>query len=258
MVQEAIKPLGGEAVFLLLIQLALLLVVARLGAELCKRCGLPAVVGELAAGIALGPSLLGHFAPEVAAVLFPAEAAQFHLLEVVGTLGMVLLLLLTGLETDLRLLRNLGRAALIASIMGMVLPFATGFGLGLLTPDHYLADPSRRVLFSFFLATAMAISAMPVIAKILLDLDLTRRNIGLVIVSAGVVDDTAGGLLLSVIAGVATSGTVEIGGLIAKLTLTEPFSPRWPWWSTRSRAARWRSPRARSARRTRGSSCCSW
>jgi Kef-type K+ transport system membrane component KefB/nucleotide-binding universal stress UspA family protein len=223
MAQEILKPLGGHAVFLLLVQLALLLIVARLGAELCKRLGLPAVVGELAAGIALGPSLLGHFAPEVSAYLFPPVAEQFHLLEVVGTLGMVLLLLLTGLETDLRLLRNLGRAALIASIMGMVLPFATGFGLGLLTPDSYLADPERRVLFSFFLATAMAISAMPVIAKILLDLDLTRRNIGLVILSAGVVDDTAGWLILSMIAGAATSGTVEVGGLFTKLVLTGAF-----------------------------------
>ncbi len=107
---------------------------------------------------------------------------------------MVLLLLLTGLETDLRLLRNLGKAALIASGMGMVIPFATGLGLGFFMPDSYLADPDQRVLFSFFLATAMAISAMPVIAKILMDLDLTKRNIGLVILSAGVVDDTAGWL----------------------------------------------------------------
>ena len=124
---------------------------------------------------------------------------------------MVLLLLLTGLETDLRLLRNLGRAALIASLMGMVFPFATGFGLGLLTPDAYLAQPDRRILFSFFLATAMAISAMPVIAKILMDLDLTKRNIGVVILSAGVVDDTAGWLVLSLIAGVASHGHVRLG-----------------------------------------------
>jgi len=221
--QEIITPLGGHAVLLLLVQLALLLLVARLGAELCKRLGLPAVVGELTAGIALGPSVLGHWVPEAFALVFPPDVAQFHLLEVVGTLGMVLLLLLTGLETDLRLLRNLGKAALIASIMGMVVPFATGFGLGMLTPDAYLADPQRRVLFSFFLATAMAISAMPVIAKILLDLDLTRRNIGLVILSAGVVDDTAGWLILSMIAGAATSGVVRISGLVTTLTLTGAF-----------------------------------
>jgi Kef-type K+ transport system membrane component KefB/nucleotide-binding universal stress UspA family protein len=216
-VLELLKPLGGHAVFLLLIQLAVLLTASRLGAELAKRIGLPAVVGELAAGIAAGPTLLGHFFPGAFAAIFPHESAQFHLLEVVGTLGMVLLLLLTGLETDLRLLKNLGRAALIASAMGMVIPFATGLGLGFLMPDDYLADPSKRVLFSFFLATALAISAMPVIAKILMDLELTKRNIGLVILSAGVVDDTAGWLILSVIAGVASHGQVQLGGLLVTI-----------------------------------------
>lgn len=101
---------------------------ARLGAELAKRAGLPAVVGELAAGIVVGPSFFGHYFPDAFAAVFPRDQAQFYLLDVVGTLGMVLLLLLTGLETDLRLLRNLGRAAFIASGMGMVVPFAFGLG----------------------------------------------------------------------------------------------------------------------------------
>ena len=80
-------------------------------------------------------------------------------------------------------------------------------------PDSYLADPSSRMLFSLFLATAMSISAMPVIAKILIDLDLTKRNIGLVILSAGVVDDTVGWLILSLIAGAATHGVVRVQDL---------------------------------------------
>jgi Kef-type K+ transport system membrane component KefB len=221
--QEMLRPLGGHAVFLLLVQLALLLTAARLGAETAKRLGLPAVVGELAAGLVVGPTVFGHYFPGAFAMVFPHDSAQFHLLEVVGTLGMVLLLLLTGLETDLRLLRNLGRAALIASAMGMVIPFATGFGLGFLMPDDYLADPTKRVLFSFFLATAMSISAMPVIAKILMDLELTKRNIGLVILSAGVVDDTAGWLILSVIAGVASHGEVRLGGLFITLVFMAAF-----------------------------------
>jgi Kef-type K+ transport system membrane component KefB/nucleotide-binding universal stress UspA family protein len=215
--------LGGHAVFLLLIQIALLLLAARVGGEICRRLALPAVVGELAAGIMLGPSVLGHYLPEVSAAIFPRDPEQFHLLEVFGLMGMVLLLLLTGLETDLRLLRHLGRAALIASLMGMVFPFATGFGLGMLTPDVYLAQPDRRILFSFFLATAMAISAMPVIAKILMDLDLTRRNIGVVILSAGVVDDTVGWLVLSLIAGVATHGHVRFAQMLTTLGLTAAF-----------------------------------
>jgi Kef-type K+ transport system membrane component KefB/nucleotide-binding universal stress UspA family protein len=221
--QVILKPLDGHSVFLLLVQLALLLFTARLGAEACKRMGLPTVVGELAAGLLLGPTGLGHFAPGIFTAIFPQEARQFHLLEVVGTLGMVLLLLLTGYETDIRLLRKLGRAALIASAMGMVFPFVTGAVLGLYMPDAYLANPDQRILFSLFLATAMAISAMPVIAKILMDLDLTRRNIGLVILSAGVVDDTAGWLILSVIAGAASHGEVRLGGLVVTLLLTGGF-----------------------------------
>src|SRR5581483_6987465 len=207
---EPLRPLGGHAVFLLLVQLALLIAVARLGAEFAKRVGLPAVVGELAAGITLGPTVLGHYAPGLFAQLFPRSAEQFHLLDVFGNFGMVLLLLLTGLETDVRLLRNLGRAALIASAMGMVLPFALGFGLGYVMPVEYLVDPQSRMLFSAFLATAMSISAMPVIAKILIDLDLTKRNMGLVILSAGVVDDTVGWLILSLFAGAASKGVVRV------------------------------------------------
>jgi Kef-type K+ transport system membrane component KefB/nucleotide-binding universal stress UspA family protein len=214
---QPITPLAGHAVFLLLVQLALLVAVARVGAEAAKRMGLPAVVGELAAGIALGPSGFGHWAPGSFAAVFPPSVEQFHLLDAFGSVGMTLLLLLTGLETDLRLLRNLGRAALIASMMGMVLPFGLGFALGYFMPESYLVPGGSRILFAVFVATAMSISAMPVIAKILVDLDLTKRNIGLVILSAGVVDDTVGWLVLSLIAGAATQGTVRLQNLGAIL-----------------------------------------
>ncbi len=223
MPDEKLIALSGHAVFLLLLQLALLLFVARAGAELAKRLSLPAVVGELAAGIALGPSLFGHFFPGGFTIVFPHVSMQYQLLEVVSLLGMVLLLLITGLETDLRLLRNLGRSAVIASATGMVVPFGLGFGLGWLLPAELLVDPSQRLLFSLFLATTLSISAMPVIAKILMDLDLTRRNIGLVILSAGVVDDTAGWIILSIIAGAATHGGLrmsQLGEVVGTLGLT--------------------------------------
>lgn len=223
---EKLVPIAGHAIFLLFIQITLLLVVARLGSELAKRLSLPAVVGELAAGITLGPSLFGHVWPAGFLAVFPHVSSQYQLLDVVGNLGMSLLLLLTGLETDLRLLRNLGRAALIASGMGMAVPFVLGFVLGWLLPDIFLANPDQRLLFALFLATAMSISAMPVIAKILMDLDMTRRNIGLVILSAGVVDDTAGWMILSLIAGAASHGgfgAAQIGGLLRTLGLTIAF-----------------------------------
>jgi Kef-type K+ transport system membrane component KefB/nucleotide-binding universal stress UspA family protein len=210
---QILKPLPGHAILLVLLQMSALLTIARLGAEFVKRIGLPTVVGELAAGILLGPTVFGHYFPDHFRALFPPVSEQFHLLEIISWFGMVLLLLLTGLETDVRLLRNLGRTAFGASVFGMIVPFAFGFGLGWIMPEHYVAAPEHRTIFALFLATAMSISAMPVIAKILLDLDLTRRNIGVVILSAGVVDDTTGWLVLSLIAGVATTGIADVRAL---------------------------------------------
>lgn len=204
--EEILQPISGHAILILLLQLAGLLVLARLLAEGMRRLGQPAVIGELMAGILLGPTILGHFAPGVFALAFPPDALQFHLLEVISWLGMVLLLLLTGLETDIRAMRSLGRPALMASVFGMVVPFASGLALGWLLPDPYLTDPANRPIFAAFLATALAISAMPVIAKILIDLDMIRRDVGMVILSAGVVDDTTGWLVLSIIAGIAAGG----------------------------------------------------
>jgi len=222
---EVLKPLEGHAILLVLLQLSALLVVARLGSELVKRLGLPTVVGELAAGILLGPTVFGHYLPGPFHRLFPADAEQFHLLEIVSWLGMVLLMLLTGIETDVRLLKNLGRSALAASVFGMVVPFASGLVLGWKMPAAYVANPEHQTIFALFLATAMAISAMPVIAKILHDLDLTRRNMGVVILSAGVVDDTTGWIILSLIAGAASGGGggVKVQGLLVSVGGTFAF-----------------------------------
>ena len=198
------ESLPASALLLLLLQLAVLLLTARTLAEACRRVGQPPVIGELLAGILLGPTVAGHFAPGLFGALFPAGG--LGLLELVSWLGMILLLLLTGLETDLRAVRELGRASIWASLLGMVVPFASGFAVGWLLPEAYLTDPANRPLFAAFLATAMSISALPVIAKILIDLDLIRRNVGLVTLSAAVVDDTSGWLILSLIAGIASGG----------------------------------------------------
>src|SRR4051794_152864 len=224
-----VPALPGHALFLLLLQVALLLAFSRILAELVKRLGQPSVIGELMAGILLGPSVLGAIAPGFFSLIFPAEAQQVHLLEVVAWIGMVLLLLLTGLETDVRLLRHLGRSALTSSLMGMIIPFAGGLALGLVMPAQYRVENSSRMLFAMFLATAMTISAMPVIAKILMDLELTKRNIGIVILSAGVVDDTTGWLILSLIAGIAQAQDYVFLHFLKTLLLTGLFLAACYW-----------------------------
>ncbi len=203
---SALPPIPGHSIFLLLIQLALLLLLARGLSELMRRLGQPAVIGELLAGILLGPTVLGHFSPDLFLAIFPQDVAQFHLLETISWLGMVLLLLMTGFETDLQVVRRLGRSALFCSLGGLTVTFGAGLTVGLLLPDRYLVNTADRGIFAAFLATSMAITAMPVIAKILIDLNLIKRNVGVVILSAGVLDDTVGWLVLSVIAGIASAG----------------------------------------------------
>ena len=204
-----IKPLGHHELLLVLIQLSLLLLVARGLGELMRRINLPPVVGELLAGVLLGPSLLGLLFPDLHSHIFPKSQTQSDLLSVVSWLGVLFLLIVTGLETDLNLIIRKGKTALLISLGGIIVPFATGFGLGWLLPESFVADPSKRLVFTLFIATAMSISAVPVIAKVLMDLNLIRRDIGQVTLAAGMTDDTIGWILLSVVSGLASSGQFD-------------------------------------------------
>jgi Kef-type K+ transport system membrane component KefB len=196
-----------------LIQFTLLFVVARILADIMKRLGQATVIGELLAGVILGQSLLGHFAPAFHQLLFPPDPLGDHLLEAIAWIGVIMLLLYTGLETDLGILRSVGRSALAISWLGMLVPLVTGFALGWEIPVGYLAHPNDRLIFSLFIAVAMSISAVPVIAKILIDLDLMRRDLGLIILAAGIIDDTMGWLMLSIVAGLASRGIIDFKSL---------------------------------------------
>ena len=206
-----VQPLSHHALLLLLLQLALLLIVARLLGEVARRVGLPSVVGELLAGIVLGPSLLGAIAPGAFESLFPSEAEQRHLLEVVSWLGVLMLLILTGLETDVPLIIRKGRTAAGISLCGIAVTFSTGFALAQMLPQEFIASPDQRLVFSLFVGTAMSITAIPVMAKVLVEMRVIRRDIGQIILAAGMMDDTIGWILLSVVAALARGGTVSVG-----------------------------------------------
>ena len=207
---SVIKPLGHHELLLVLLQLAVLLLVSRGLGELMRRIDLPPVVGELLAGVLLGPSLLGWTLPAVQSAIFPKSQSQSDLLAVVSWLGVLFLLIVTGLETDLNLILRKGKTALLISLGGIIVPFSTGFALGELLPESFLAQPKERLIFSLFIATAMSISAVPVIAKVLMDLNLIRRDIGQITLAAGMTDDTIGWILLSVVAGLASSGHFDV------------------------------------------------
>lgn len=200
-------------VLVLLVQVALLLFAARALGELAQRMGQPSVVGEIMAGILLGPSVLSGLLPGLRPWIVPGTPVQGYLLETVSLVGAMFLLLITGLETDLALIRRHARTALGVSFGGIVVTFSSGFLLGQWLPDRLLANPDQRLVFALFVATAMSISAIPVIAKVLMDMRLMRRDIGQTIIASGMSDDTVGWILLSVVAGLATGGLVTVGSV---------------------------------------------
>jgi Kef-type K+ transport system membrane component KefB len=205
-----------------LVELTVLFVAARIGGEVAARLRLPLHVGELAMGIALGPSLFGWLWPGTFHALFPADAASRSLLDVVSWTGVIMLALLAGLETRLGILRTAGRAVLGGWIGGFGLPFAAGLALGMAAPDALVPAGVDRPVFALFLATAMSISAIPVIARILMDLKLYRTRVGMVILSTAIADDTVGWIVLAVVAGLA-GGALELGPILRTVLLTAAF-----------------------------------
>ncbi len=212
---ETFGAASHDEVLQLVAQVAILLFTARLLGALSLRLGQPSVVGEILAGVILGPSLLSSLVPWLGRLVLPQSSVQGYLLEVVALIGVMLLLVVTGLETDLALIKRKAGTALGVAIGGLVLPFATGIALGYAIPDSLLADPDQRTVFVLFLATALSISAIPVLAKVLMDLDLMRRDVGQTLLAAGMIDDITGWTLLGLVTALA-SATALTAGTVAQ------------------------------------------
>jgi Kef-type K+ transport system membrane component KefB/mannitol/fructose-specific phosphotransferase system IIA component (Ntr-type) len=210
-------------VLVFLLSLATLLASARLLGELARALQMPLVVGEIAAGIVLGPSALGRAWPRGQAWLFPPGPIE-SMLGGYTTLAVVLLLVVVGIEVDLGVLRRRGRSALATGLLGVALPMASGFALGLLLPDSDLVDPSHRATVALLLGVALSISALPVIAKTLLDLGLFKSDIGLMVMSAAMIDDIAGWLALSLLLGPMRGSTVDLASFARTVALGAVFA----------------------------------
>ncbi|MFI9331097.1 cation:proton antiporter [Kitasatospora sp. NPDC052868] len=201
-----LPPLGSSELLVLLLQAGVLLGSAHLLGRLAVRCALPSLVGELCAGVLLGPSLLQQVLPAVSQWLFPHRAEQLHLLDAVGQLGVLLLVGLTGLELDLGLARRKGRTAARVSAWGLLVPFALGVVTAFRLPAALTRSDAQPTVFALFLGVAMCVTAIPVIAKTLIDMDLLHRDVGQLTLMAGLVDDVFGWTMLSLISAMAGAG----------------------------------------------------
>jgi Kef-type K+ transport system membrane component KefB len=200
-----------------LLQLSGLLLLAMLLGKLANRFGMPAIVGELLVGVLIGPSVLGHLPEHLSGWLPQRDPNQQVLLETVGQIGLLLLVGLTGAHMNLALVRKRGKSALGISTMGLIIPLGLGIATGFLLPANLVA--ADRTTFALFLGVAMCVCAIPVIAKILMDMKLQHRNVGQLILTAAVIDDTVGWLLLAFVSTMATVGLATGPVLVSTLSL---------------------------------------
>lgn len=184
-----------------LLQIAVILAVCRLLHEVVERIGQPPVIGEIIAGLLLGPSFFGWLAPDWFARLFPP--ASLSALNALSQIGLVLFMFLVGLHLDLADVWALRGVAGFAGLLSIAVPFAAGFALA--RPLHVLAPSAPLVPFSLFCAVAMSITAFPVLARILADQKLTATRLGHVAIACAAFNDVVAWALLAWIAAASRS-----------------------------------------------------
>lgn len=201
---------SGQTEAILVAQVLLLMIVGRVLGEIMQRLRQPALMGQLLAGIVLGPSLFGWIWPQGHDFIFPDNPEQKGMIDGLSQFGILLLLLLTGMETDLKLVRKSGWAAVTISLAGIALPFFCGFMLGQFLPESMLPPGEARLVPSLFLGTALSISSIKIVAMVVREMNFMRRNLGQVIVATAIMEDTVGWVIIAITFGIA--GAENAGG----------------------------------------------
>lgn len=219
------KGLEASEITAILLMIGILLIAARTLGELARLIHQPAIIGEILAGILLGPTLLGRFVPEAHAWLFPTDGDVAIVLDGLITVSIVLFLLVAGMEVDLSMVWRQGRAAIVIGVMGIIAPFAIGFAMAWLGPGLLGGGgETSRAIYALFFATALSISSVPVIAKTLMDMDLYRSELGMIIIAAAVFNDVIGWILFAMILGMLGQGAGHGLGITHIIWITLGFA----------------------------------
>ncbi len=198
-------------------QIAVLVLTAVILGKIAKLLGLPKVAGELSAGILLGSTCIGHFYPEFLNFFFPENSSTVTFREHIVQSGLLFFLLAAGMELQPEHLKKNAKVVASCSLLGLMIPFALGWMFVMYFPGLAGAGPDNQRFLAFFLGTALSISALPVIAKILIDLKLMQTRFGTLVMSAASVDDLAGWILFSALLTVFQGGSVTGAGIGFKI-----------------------------------------
>jgi Kef-type K+ transport system membrane component KefB len=202
---------------ILLAQIIMIILVARFFGWVFKKIGQPSVIGEIIAGIALGPSLLGMYFPEFFSALFPADSLVN--LKFLSQIGLILFMFVIGMELDIKVLKNRAKEAIVISHASIVIPFALGIGLAYFVYNRFAPEGVKFLSFSLFMGIAMSITAFPVLARIVQERGMHKTKLGAIVITCAAADDITAWCLLAVVIAIVKAGTFVSSLYIISLAL---------------------------------------
>ena len=218
---------------LLLAQIVTIVLVARLFGWICTKIGQPTVIGEMIAGILLGPSLVGMYFPEFSAALFPKSSMGN--LKVMSQIGLILFMFIVGMELDLKVLRNKAHDAVVISHASIVIPFALGIGLAYFIYDAFAPAGVQFMSFALFTGIAMSITAFPVLARIVQERGIHKTRLGTIVITCAAADDITAWCLLAAVIAIVKAGSfvsslyvilLAVGYVLVMIKVVRPFLKR--------------------------------
>lgn len=190
---------------ILLVQIVTIILLARLFGWICKKIGQPTVIGEIIAGIILGPSLVGMYFPEFSSTIFPV--ASLGNLQFLSQIGLILFMFVIGMELDLKVLRNKANDAVVISHASIIIPFALGIGLSYFIYQSFAPAGVQFTSFSLFIGIAMSITAFPVLARIVQERGLHKTRLGTVVITCAATDDITAWCILAIVIAIVKAGS---------------------------------------------------
>jgi len=190
---------------ILLLQIITIIIVARFFGWIFRKIGQPSVIGEIIAGIFLGPSVVGMYMPEYSAMLFPVESLGN--LQFLSQIGLILFMFVIGMELDLKVLKNKANEAVVISHASIVFPFALGIGLSYFIYHKFAPEGIEFLSFSLFMGIAMSITAFPVLARIVQERGIHKTKLGTIVITCAAADDITAWCLLAAVIAIVKAGT---------------------------------------------------